>query len=211
MSRRTTDIPTSPQGYPLASSEESSTNNAARDPEQTIPDSTLFGHELRAVRAESSEDRGTAPQGRPDPAPGADGVEFATLENRVAQVETQNRRLKWGIVGILLMLGYLSYEKFAPADIIVRQTLMESEEVKLVDKSGQTRFFLRMYSRVPVLQLLDTSGKPRMSLGLRFDDTPFIDLSDRSGNTRATFEMTAQDQPTLKLFDEQGETTFTVK
>ena len=94
--------------------------------------------------------------------------------------------------------------------VIVQQTLMESEEVKLVDNAGNTRLFLRMYSRVPVLQLLDTNAKPRMSLGLRFDDTPFIDLSDKTGRTRATFEMTDKDEPTLKLFDKDGEVSFAI-
>ena len=97
-----------------------------------------------------------------------------------------------------------------PDSILVKQILMESEEVKLVDNTGKTRLFLRMYSRVPVLQLLDTNGKHRMSLGLRFDDTPFIDLSDKTGRTRATFEMTAKDEPTLKLFNEDGEVSFAI-
>lgn len=97
-----------------------------------------------------------------------------------------------------------------PDSVIVKQTLLESEEVKLIDKSGATRLFLRMYSRVPVLQIIDSKGKPRMSIGLRFDDTPFIDLSDHTGKTRATFEMTEDDEPTLRLFDANGETSFAI-
>ena len=60
------------------------------------------------------------------------------------------------------------------------------------------------------MQLLDTSGKPRLSLGMRFDDTPFIDLSDRTGRTRATLELTEKDEPALRLFDENGEPTFNI-
>lgn len=133
------------------------------------------------------------------------------LEARLNRLEKQNRRMKFAILGFLLLVGFLAFRQLVPSDVIIKQTLMESEEVKLVDKSGHTRFFLRMYSRVPVLQLLDSNGKPRMSMGLRFDDTPFLDLSDKTGRTRATFEMTAEDEPTLRLFDENGETTFKIK
>jgi hypothetical protein len=73
---------------------------------------------------------------------------------------------------------------------VVTPTLLESRELKILDSDGNPRLFVRMYSRVPVLQVMDTAGKPRMSLGLRFDDTPFIDLSDATGRTRATLEMT---------------------
>jgi hypothetical protein len=57
---------------------------------------------------------------------------------------------------------------------------------------------------------MDSNGKPRMSLGLRFDDTPFLDLSDSTGRTRATFEMTEQDAPALRMFDQNGNPTFTI-
>ena len=50
--------------------------------------------------------------------------------------------------------------------------------------------------------IIDSNGKPRMSLGLRFDDSPFVDLSDRSGRTRATFEITEDNAPALRMFDE---------
>ena len=59
-------------------------------------------------------------------------------------------------------------------------------------------------------QIIDNNGKPRMSLGLRFDDTPFIDLSDARGRTRATLEMTEDDEPALHLFDENGTTKFKI-
>jgi hypothetical protein len=57
---------------------------------------------------------------------------------------------------------------------------------------------------------MDSNGKPRMSLGLRFDDTPFLDLSDSTGRTRATFEMTEQDAPALRMFEQNGNPTFTI-
>ncbi len=58
--------------------------------------------------------------------------------------------------------------------------------------------------------LIGENGKPRMSIGLRFDDTPFIDLSDKDGETRAMFEMTHEDKPMLSLRDKDGNTTFKI-
>ena len=132
------------------------------------------------------------------------------VHKRLGKLEKQNFRMKLALVVLVMVVGYLGFEQVITESTIVRQTLMESRELKLLDNDGNPRLFLRMYSRVPVLQLLDSSGKPRMSLGMRFDDTPFIDLSDRTGRTRATLEMTEKDEPALSLFDENGEPTFKI-
>ena len=112
---------------------------------------------------------------------------------------------------MLLLLGaYAVSDRFDLEQAVVTPTLLESRELKILDSDGNARLFVRMYSRVPVLQVMDTAGKPRMSLGLRFDDTPFIDLSDATGRTRATLEMTEDDAPAMRLMDENGETTFRI-
>ncbi|NKC12993.1 MAG: hypothetical protein GKR94_12555 [Gammaproteobacteria bacterium] len=132
------------------------------------------------------------------------------METRIGQLEHQAKRLRYSMFAAILLIAFLIINQFSPANVTVQQTLMESKEFKLIDNSGNTRLFLRMYSKVPVFQLLDSNGKPRMSLGLRFDDTPFIDLSDKIGRTRATFEMTQEDAPTLKLFNEDGDVSFAI-
>lgn len=136
---------------------------------------------------------------------------LTSLGERVTRLEKQNRRLKYVVILLVLGLGYVFSEDFLSTHVIVHQTLMESKELKLLDNNGNARLFLRMYSKVPVIQLLDRNGKPRLSLGLRFDDTPFIDLSDKTGRTRATLELTHDDSPTLRLFDAHGDTTFKIK
>ena len=163
---------------------------------------------LRAVSADEdvSGDAGSAP-GSPST---EDDAPDTRLNERLERLERSNTRMRVGLWLSMVAVVALGAHALFPAATIVKQTLMESEEVKLVDNSGATRLFLRMYSRVPVLQLLDTNGKPRMSLGLRFDDTPFIDLSDKTGRTRATFEMTEDDEPTLKLFNKEGEVSFAI-
>jgi hypothetical protein len=138
------------------------------------------------------------------------GLPVESIRRRLDRVERQNRWMRVGFLVLLLLAGYALADKLDLDQIVVRQTLLESRELKLLDNDGNARLFIRMYSRVPVLQVMDTKGKPRMSLGLRFDDTPFIDLSDKSGRTRATFEMTDEDAPALRLLDESGTTTFRI-
>ena len=138
------------------------------------------------------------------------GLPVESIRRRLERVERQNRWMRLGFLLLLLLGGYAVSDRFNLDQVIVRQTLIESQELKLIDNDGNARLFVRMYSRVPVLQVLDASGRPRMSLGLRFDDTPFIDLSDGRGRTRATFEMTEEDAPAMRLMDENGNTTFRI-
>ena len=127
---------------------------------------------------------------------------------RLDQLEKRNRVMRWLVVGVVVLATYLAVRGFAPASMTVQRALLESKEVKLLNARGKPRFFLRIYSSVPVLQRIDTHGKPRMSRGLRLDDAPFIALSDGKGRTRASFEMTREDEPMLRLVDEGGNTTL---
>ena len=90
------------------------------------------------------------------------------IHKRLGKLEKQNFRMKLALVVLVMVVGYLGFEQVLTGSTIIRQTLMESREIKLLDNDGNPRLFLRMYSRVPVLQLLDSNGKPRMSLGDAF-------------------------------------------
>ena len=97
------------------------------------------------------------------------------LLQRMDYLEKRYRVLKLvGVLFLVVVLGYWIVKNVSDAPVTVKKILMESQEVKLVDTEGNTRFFMRLYSKVPILQLIDSNGKPRMSLGLRFDDTPFM-------------------------------------
>ena len=139
-------------------------------------------------------------------------ADLERLTTRLEALEKRYRLIK--LASLLLLLAGLAFWVFSSVaetqPVTVKKILLESQEVKLVDTEGNTRFFLRLYSKVPILQLIDRNGKPRMSLGLRFDDTPFIDLSDKNGETRAVLEMTAEDEPTLRLLDPNGQTSFQI-
>jgi hypothetical protein len=140
-------------------------------------------------------------------------MEEGSVEELLPRLGRLERRLRLQTVAMVLAVGAVALfalYHFVGEDVIVRQTLMESREITLRDNDGAPRLFIRMYSKVPVLQIMDSNGKPRMSLGLRFDDTPFIDLSDKRGRTRATFEMTEDDSPAMRLFDENGTPTFNI-
>jgi hypothetical protein len=159
-------------------------------------DDTLAGHR-HSERRRASVERSTS-------------LPVESIRRRLERVERQNRWLRLGFLLLLLLGGYAVSDRIDLEQAVVTPTLLESRELKILDSDGNPRLFVRMYSRVPVLQVMDTAGKPRMSLGLRFDDTPFIDLSDATGRTRATLEMTEDDAPAMRLMDENGETTFRI-
>lgn len=178
---------------------------------RTMPVATAEKPEIEAENASDDTipgyrraDRQSTPTERPM------GLPVESIRRRLERVERQNRWMRLGFLLLLLLGGYAVSDKLNFDRVMVRQTLLESQELKLLDSDGKPRLFVRMFSRVPVLQVLDASGKPRMSLGLRFDDTPFIDLSDGQGRTRATFEMTEDDTPAMRLMDESGKTTFRI-
>lgn len=158
---------------------------------------------LQPVQPRADEPRASAGFARDDDSE-------AGVLHRVAKLERRIRVQFYALA--IVVFGSLAFffKDLLVEDVIVRQTIMESKELKLLDNDGNARLFLRMYSKVPVLQIMDGNGKPRMSLGLRFDDTPFLDLSDRSGRTRATFEMSQEDSPAIRLFDENGNPTFNI-
>lgn len=178
---------------------------------QTTPSATPSGTPLHTVPGTAGGGRGAGggTTGLP-PDFVLDESSVAELMRRVARMERRIRVQLYALVLVAVAgVGFL-FDKLLVEEVIVQQRLMESRELTLLDNAGNARLFLRMYSKVPVLQIMDSNGKPRMSLGLRFDDTPFIDLSDRTGRTRATFEMTEHDAPALRMFDQNGNPTFNI-
>jgi len=192
--------------------------------EQSMAGRKPHAHEIRPVLTATAENpRAGREYTSDDTAPGYRRAEqhippvervvdlpVESLRQRLERMERQNRWMRLGFLLLLLLGGFAVSDKIDLDRVVVRQTLLESRELKLLDNDGNARLFIRMYSRVPVLQVMDASGKPRMSLGLRFDDTPFIDLSDAQGRTRASFEMTEEDAPAMRLMDENGKTTFRI-
>ena len=135
---------------------------------------------------------------------------WVDLAQRLHKAERQSRWLKYTLIVMAPMLIYVFIGQQLPEQLVRREALVAADRMQLFDDDGNTRMFLRIYSGVPVVQLIDESGMPRLSLGLRYDDSPFINLSDTSGQTRASLQIGADDKPALQLFDEKGEPSFSV-
>jgi hypothetical protein len=133
------------------------------------------------------------------------------IMQQLRKVERQHRAIQIGLLAGLMVFATVAVDPFGVGEAIASKPLINSEELKLVDSSGTPRVFFRMYSGVPVMQVLDAKGNSRLSLGLRFDDSPFIDLSDSSGMTRVSFQVTGGGEPALTLYDDRGQSTFSVK
>ena len=158
----------------------------------------------------STEDSG---QIMPDPPPEEpqERPPWADLAERLNKAERQSRWLKYTLLIMAPLLLYVFIGQQLPEQLVQRESLVAADRMQLFDESGNTRLYMRVYSGVPVVQLIDESGKPRLSLGLRYDDSPFISLSDVNGQTRAMLQVGEDDKPALKLFDESGKPSFTAR
>ncbi len=133
---------------------------------------------------------------------------WVDLAQRLQKAERQSRWLKYTLLLMAPLLIYVFVGQELPARIVQKEPLVAADRMQLFDEDGNTRMYMRVYSGVPVVQLIDKSGIPRLSLGLRYDDSPFISLADVSGQTRATLHVGDDEQPALRLFDENGDTSF---
>lgn len=136
---------------------------------------------------------------------------WSDLTERLQKAERQSRWLKFTLLIMTPLLVYVFIGQELPEHFVKRESLVAADRMQLLDEAGNTRMYMRVYSGVPVVQLIDEKGKPRLSLGLRYDDSPFISLSDISGQTRATLQVGDDEKPALKLFDENGNPSFTAR
>lgn len=145
-------------------------------------------------------------------APPADALQeqprWEELAVRLQKTERQSRWLKCALLVMAPLLIYVFLGQEVPQRLVQHEPLVATDRMQLFDEGGNTRMYMRVYSGVPVVQLIDESGVPRLSLGLRYDDSPFINLSDDRGQTRASLQVGTDDQPALRLFDENGNPSF---
>ena len=133
---------------------------------------------------------------------------WVDLAQRLQKAERQSRWLKYALIVMAPLLVYVFASQELPKQLMEREPLVAADRFQLFDELGNTRMYMRVYSGVPVVQLIDENGTPRLSLGLRYDDSPFISLSDVHGQTRASLQVGANDSPALQLFDQNGEPSF---
>jgi len=141
-------------------------------------------------------------------APANEAPPWVDLAQRLQKAERRSRWLKYTLLLMAPLLVYVFVGQELPDRLVQREPLVASDRMQLLDEDGNTRMYMRIYSSVPVIQLIDKGGVPRLSLGLRYDDSPFISLADVSGQTRASLQVGENEEPALKLFDENGEPSF---
>ncbi len=144
----------------------------------------------------------------PHPGEAQEAPPWVDLAQRMQKAERQSRWLKYLLLIMAPLLVYVFIGQELPQQLVRQEPLVAANRMQLFDEDGNTRLYMRVYSGVPVVQLIDENGKPRLSLGLRYDDSPFISLADVQGQTRATLQVGENDQPALKLFDETGKPSF---
>jgi hypothetical protein len=141
-------------------------------------------------------------------APASEAPPWVDLAQRLQKAERQSRWLKYTLLLMAPLLLYVFIGQEIPQQLVQREPLVAADRMQLFDEDGNTRMYMRIYSGVPVVQLIDKGGVPRLSMGLRYDDSPFISLADVSGQTRASLQVGEDDQPALNLFDANGDPSF---
>ena len=136
---------------------------------------------------------------------------WVDLAQRLQKAERQSRWLKYALIVMAPLLIYVFTGQELPKQLVQREALVAAERMQLFDDQGNARMHMRVYSGVPVVQLIDENGMPRLSLGLRYDDSPFISLADVRGQTRASLQVGEGDQPALNLFDKHGAPSFSAR
>jgi hypothetical protein len=127
--------------------------------------------------------------------------EQGAIEERLENLERQNRRMKLAGLGAMVIAG--AFVLMGQARLVHPSTITATKFV-LVDSQGRQRATLDMYKGSPILGLFDANGNMRVVLSA-LPEGPGLALSDAKGNTRA--EMDAfSDSPELALSDAKGNT-----
>jgi len=124
-------------------------------------------------------------------------------------VEDGARRLTLAVCVLAAVLAVVTFERLSGDRTALQGASPAAGALRLVDGAGRARLHAAMYSGVPVLQLSDDTGRARLTLGLRLDQTPFIAFDDAEGHPRLALQ--AGDQPALRVLDASGTTTFAAR
>lgn len=135
-------------------------------------------------------------------------VDSPTVEERLAKLERQNRRLK--IVGAvaLVLMGAMVLEWAAMPTVTDYSTsdfkfkTVTAQEVIVVDAKGKPQAGLTVEKDGATLMLLDEKGTPRATLGVDRAGATLV-LLDEKGMHRAVLDVD-RDGPRLGLFDAKG-------
>jgi hypothetical protein len=112
--------------------------------------------------------------------------ELAQLNQRLAQLERQNRRFKVAGLGLAGALGLLTLPitlaASAPKTMVC--DTVSAERFVIHDSRGRTRMLMDAYNTEPNIQLRNTKGKTVATLGVDQKGEAYLTFFDATGNVR---------------------------
>lgn len=102
--------------------------------------------------------------------------EMARVVDRLERLERENRRLRWGGLFVLGLLGILCVTGLTLDDPVIG-----AEAFTLLDTRGEPRGVFALVNEEPTLAFFDTQGRVRAGVSL-VEDSPRIVLYDEGGN-----------------------------
>jgi hypothetical protein len=82
---------------------------------------------------------------------------------------------------------------------------LAAQEIVLVDAAGHRHAVIRLNDEaLPVFQMFDHEGKPRIAIGFGKDAEAGLLLSDDKAKTRIVIGITSDAVPAVRLFDDAG-------
>jgi len=134
---------------------------------------------------------------------------IAELERHIENQNRQNRRMKWvvGVLGIALVvgIGWRSGMLSPNPAQGQNQRVVEAEEFRLVDESGELRAMLKLVEGKPVLDFYDEKGVLRAVLGMVVEGLPGLGLYDENGKIRVGLGV-GEAGPSIGIYDENEHT-----
>jgi hypothetical protein len=138
------------------------------------------------------------------------GSPAGKIEQRVARLERENRRLRFAVVAALLAWGAVFLVgQAAPRKDDAAPAVVKARAFRVVDGSGVPRAaFGANPDGVPYLTLSDAKGQVRATLYLADDGRPALSLNDRSGNPRAAIGLERTETGFIAFSDDKGKQTW---
>ena len=131
-----------------------------------------------------------------------------TLEDRVAQLERQNRWFKRLGLAVVLAAASLVLGGASPQGM----RRIDANEIFLRDAQGRERAALLVTKEGSVgIWMRDTAGKFRSVYSLGGTGSAIIDFRDKNGKVRMAMGITAAESPRINIVDANGKLAKTFR
>ncbi len=129
-----------------------------------------------------------------------------TIESRLARLEQQNRRLKWGLLAALLIAA-VGFFGTGPGDSLADQTaqVLRVRELQVVGEDGQMLVFIGGDSRgAGTVSTYSEHGQELIELSARPEGPGSIAAYSGTGQKLVVLSGTAQGQGVVSTFNDKG-------